>query len=142
MKTTLKAALVTLFTVLNIYSQVTQLWESRYNNGSTDQCNAMTVDASGNVYVTGTSGPLGTQDIATIKYNTSGALLWTKRYNGTAGGTDYGNSIAVDYLGNVFVTGKTWTSTSNYDVITIKHNSSGDTVWTRRYNGPRNGSDE
>ncbi|HJY63500.1 MAG TPA: SBBP repeat-containing protein, partial [Ignavibacteria bacterium] len=70
------------------------------------------------------------------------ALLWTKRYNGTAGGTDYGNSIAVDYLGNVFVTGKTWTSTSNYDVITIKHNSSGDTVWTRRYNGPRNGSDE
>jgi len=145
MKTTLKAALVTLITVVSIYSQVTQLWASRYNYGSTDQCNAMTVDAAGNVYLTGSSrsGGAYSEEIATIKYNSAGTMLWTKLYVGTGYGEDHGYAIAVDASGNVYVTGRTWVNSgSNNDIITIKYNSSGDSLWVKKYNGSGSNHDE
>ncbi len=126
-------------------SQPTQQWASRYNNGSTDQCKAMTVDASGNVYVTGSSrsGGAFTEDIATNKYNSAGTLIWSKRFVGTGFGEDIGNSIAVDGAGNVYVTGRTWTgAASNNDIVTIKYNSAGDSVWVKKFNGSSSNHDE
>jgi len=127
------------------YSQVTEQWSARYNFGSTDQCNAMKVDASGNVYVTGSSrsGGVYTEDIATNKYNSSGILLWSKRFVGTGYGEDYGFAITVDVSGNVYVTGRTWINTSNNnDIVTIKYNSAGDSVWVKKYNGTKSNHDE
>jgi hypothetical protein len=65
------------------------------------------VDALGNVYVTGKtwgSGP-GT-DYTTIKYDSggSGSQLWVRHYSGN--GNDYATALAVDALGNVYVTGQ------------------------------------
>src|SRR4030095_6942653 len=120
-------------------------WSARYNFGSTDQCNAMKVDASGNVYVTGSSrsGGVYTEDIATNKYNSSGILLWSKRFVGTGYGEDYGFAITVDVSGNVYVTGRTWINTSNNnDIVTIKYNSAGDSVWVKKYNGTKSNHDE
>jgi hypothetical protein len=119
--------ILTVFAFVQIsFSQVSQQWAARYDNTSTDQCYAMTVDAAGNVYVTGSSrsGGAFTEDIATIKYNTSGTMLWTKRFVGTGYGEDHGYAIAVDGAGNVYVTGRTWMGTgSNNDIVTIKYNS-------------------
>jgi len=43
----------------------------------------MSLDGSGNVYVTGYSLEIGTNyDYATIKYNSNGDSLWVQRYNG------------------------------------------------------------
>ncbi len=126
-------------------SQVSQQWAARYNNSSNDLCNAMTVDASGNVYVTGSSrsGGAFTEDIATNKYNTSGTLIWSKRFVGTGSGEDHGYAIAVDAAGNVYVTGRTWTgAASNNDIVTIKYNSLGDSLWVKKYNGAGNNHDE
>ncbi len=138
--------ILSVFTLIQIsFSQVAQQWAARYNNGSTDQCNAMTVDASGNVYVTGSSrsGGAFTEDIATAKYNSSGVVQWTKRLVGTGFGEDHGYAITVDGTGNVYVTGRTWMGTgSNNDIVTIKYNSFGDSLWVKKYNGAGSNHDE
>jgi uncharacterized delta-60 repeat protein len=118
-------------------------WAARYNGPGNfiDIANAIAVDASGNVYVTGVStGTTSFSDYATIKYNSSGQEQWAVRYNGPANGTDEAVSIAVDASGNVYVTGQSLSST-NYDFATVKYNSSGQQQWVMRHNGPQNSVD-
>jgi len=89
--------------------------------GSTDDYSwAIAVDTSGNVYVAGDSNatwgsPMrpytGGSDAFASKLNGSGALQWNTFLGGS--GNDYGNGIAVDTSGNVYVagySGATWGS--------------------------------
>jgi hypothetical protein len=121
------------------------LWTNRYDGAANgdDQARAMAVDNSGNVFVTGTSVGSGSDwDYVTIKYSGAGMALWTNRYNGPGNGSDYAWAIAVDGSGNVLVTGLSWGSGSDWDYATIKYSGAGVPLWTNRYNGPGNGSDE
>jgi len=124
---------------------VSQEWAMRYNGpgSGTDNSTAMIVDPAGNVYVTGSSmsGGAGTEDFATLKYNAAGALQWERRYNGIGGGADVANAIALDASGAIYVTGSSAGTGLNMDYLTIKYSPAGDTLWTRRYNGPRGGKD-
>ncbi len=123
-------------------------WTNRYNgpaNGD-DFATAIAVDSRGNVFVTGYSrsgaGGDTDYDYATIAYSISGVPLWTNRYNSPGNSDDRANAIAVDGNGNVFVTGRSLDSASNYDYATIKYSGSGVPMWTNRYNGPGNSEDE
>ncbi len=119
-------------------------WAQKYNgpgNGNDWAC-AIAVDGAGNVYVTGYSAGSGSDDYATIKYNSNGDSLWARRYDGPGNSDDEPNSLAIDGQGNVYVTGESYGSGTAYDYATIKYNSNGDTLWVRRYNGPGNGDDE
>ncbi|KPL02941.1 MAG: hypothetical protein AMJ90_04485 [candidate division Zixibacteria bacterium SM23_73_2] len=121
-------------------------WVRRYNgpgNGY-DKANALTVDSSGNVYVTGYSygGSETSYDYATIKYYPNGDTAWVRRYNGPADGTDAAHALAVDRFGNVYVTGASDGSGTKSDFTTIKYYPDGDTVWVRRYNGAANSWDD
>lgn len=115
-------------------------WVRRYNgpgNGS-DWPHALSVDNSGNVYVTGES--YGTSlDYATIKYKWNGDTIWVRRY-GSGGYNDRAYAISIDISGNVYVTGSSYGYYE--DFITIKYDSNGDTAWTRRYNGTASNADE
>ena len=116
-----------------------ELWVARYNGpgNSTDIANALAVDASGNVYVTGESYGSGTgADYATIKYDSNGNELWVARYNGPGNSGDIANALAVDASGNVYVTGGFYESGSHYEFATIKYDSNGNELWVARYNGP------
>lgn len=113
-----------------------ELWVKRYNgpeNGYDDAA-SLVVDASGNVYVTGSSGG----DYATIKYDANGAQLWVKRYNSLGNGNDYANSLAVDATGNVYVTGGGDPIGYEPDYVTIKYSATGSELWIKRYSGPGN----
>ncbi|MBI4721697.1 MAG: SBBP repeat-containing protein [Candidatus Stahlbacteria bacterium] len=68
--------------------------------------------------------------------------IWVTRYNGPANDYDYASAIAVDGSGNIYVTGTSWGSGSFNDYATVKYNSSGDSLWVARYNGPDNSYDE
>jgi uncharacterized delta-60 repeat protein len=120
------------------------VWVRRYNgpgNGY-DYAIAVTIDDSGNVYVTGnSSGSTTDDDYTTIKYNPVGEELWIARYNGLENQWDEAVAIAVDNIGNVYVTGCSYSVSTNRDFATIKYNSNGDTVWVRKYNGPANDQD-
>jgi len=121
------------------------LWTNRYNgpgNGP-DQVSAVAVDGSGNVFVTGSStGSGGNSDYATVAYSGTGVALWTNRYNGPGNGDDVANAVAVDGSGNVFVTGYSTGSGSSLDYATVAYSGAGVPLWTNRYNGPGNGSDQ
>ncbi len=120
-----------------------QQWVARYNRPGNgwDEASSLDVDGSGNVYVTGSSTGSGTdEDYTTIKYNSLGVEQWVAIYNGPGDSSDFAYSLAVDGLGNVYVTGQSSGSTS-YDYATIKYNSTGVQQWVSRYNGPENGED-
>lgn len=105
---------------------------------------ALAIDASGNVYVTGTGMPGGPSatDYTTVKYNSSGDQLWIRYYNGlTNNNADIPYAIALDNLGNVYVTGTSEGADNNNDYATIKYSSSGVQLWAARYNGPGNSND-
>jgi uncharacterized delta-60 repeat protein len=135
-----------LYLSINVcFAQVAQEWVQRYNGpgNHSDQARSIAVDDSGNVYVTGASTGSGTSlDYATIKYNSSGIQQWVQRYNGPGNSSDEASSIAVDGLGNVYVTGFSSGSGTGSDYATIKYNSLGTELWVQRYNGPGNSSDE
>ncbi|OGG44698.1 MAG: hypothetical protein A3F84_28760 [Candidatus Handelsmanbacteria bacterium RIFCSPLOWO2_12_FULL_64_10] len=119
-----------------------QVWERRYNGpaNSQEQARALSVDGSGNVYVTGTSHNGSNNDYLTLKYNSGGNLVWERRYNGPANRDDLASSLSVDGSGNVYVTGESGNA-SNSDYLTLKYDSAGNLAWERRYNGAANNND-
>ena len=122
-----------------------ELWVRRYNGGwgdNNDVAHAISVDALGNIYVTGFSrGNATAWDYVTIKYDTDGNELWLHRYNGPGNWLDEAQAIAVDASGNVYVTGESYGPGTYEDYATLKYYSNGDTAWVRRYNGPQNNWD-
>ncbi|MBE2216658.1 MAG: SBBP repeat-containing protein [Ignavibacteria bacterium] len=130
------------YVTIKYNSSGVQQWLGRYNGtgGAQDMASALAIDAAGNVYVTGSSVGLGTStDYATVKYNASGIQQWASRYNGPANSGDGARSIAVDALGNIYVTGSSNGTSSSSDFATIKYNSSGTQLWATRYDGPGTG---
>ncbi|MBK9333767.1 MAG: SBBP repeat-containing protein [Ignavibacteria bacterium] len=118
-------------------------WESRYNGPgySGDYAISITLDDSGNVYVTGNQNNGQDIDYATLKYNSAGVEKWVARYNGPANSSDYAVSITADNSGNVFVTGQSYGIGTHVDYATIKYNSAGEEQWVNRYNGTANYTD-
>jgi uncharacterized delta-60 repeat protein len=131
-----------------------QIWLARYINpgGSSGNCinypTAITIDASGNVYVAGYSSDNNSsstpkeKDYVTIKYDTNGNQLWVARYGGQGNSDDHPAAMAVDASGNVYVTGYSTGSGTDHDYATIKYDATGNQLWVKEYNGPGNSIDE
>ena len=123
------------------------LWDKRYSGqaGGDDIAQAVAVDASGNVVVTGYSYGLSSYyDYYTVKYAAAdGAFLWEKRYDGPAHNLDVPTALVVDSGGNVVVTGYSYSNNFYYNYYTAKYAATnGALLWERRYNGPVNYYDE
>jgi hypothetical protein len=83
---------------------------------------AIDVDLGNNIYVTGYApGTNSGNDIVTVKYASNGNQIWVQRYNGPGNGNDQANAIAVDALGNVYVTGFDTTAAGGTEMVTIKY---------------------
>ncbi len=91
-------------------------WATYFGGSDGSVGNALNADDSGNIYITGWTG--SDSGIATAgayrtyggtiflaKFGGSGNLLWSTYYGGY--GDDYGNGLAHDGDGNIFVTGST-----------------------------------
>jgi hypothetical protein len=89
--------------------------------------NAMLVDGSGSVVVTGTAGSPQTtgDDYLTVKFDGgTGRILWQQVLNGdAASGADNAYALAVDSGGDVIVTGtaKKAAPSANFEITTVKY---------------------
>ncbi|MBK7447489.1 MAG: SBBP repeat-containing protein [Ignavibacteria bacterium] len=114
------------------------IWKQRYNGtgNSYDYLIGMVLDDSGNVYVTGESddgAALGGINWVTIKYNTSGQMIWKRSLNWIGNNTDEPFGMNIDKERNIYVVGFGITSSVYRQMVTIKYSSNGDSLWTKVY---------
>jgi len=113
-------------------------WVRYYSSGllpGSDSATDLMVDLSGNICVTGKSEGAGTgYDFVTLKYSSSGQQEWVARLAGPGIAVDIPTALAIDSLGNVYVTG---ISDDNY--LTVKYSPNGKEEWTATYAGPATG---
>jgi PKD repeat protein len=128
----------------NVNAQVTEEWVVTYNGPGNDQdiSWAMTIDSSGDIYVTGSSIGNGTgKDYATIKYDSNRTKQWVTRYNGPGNGDDEAKAIDISSNGDIIVTGKSRGIGTDYDYATVAYDSNGIELWVARYYGSGSGWD-
>ncbi|MBK8848024.1 MAG: SBBP repeat-containing protein [Bacteroidetes bacterium] len=136
------------------------LWLKRFGGNKTDQAQAMAIDHTGNLYITGFSSsdtayfdtvkvPCVSRQIIVAKLNSNGNCIWSKQAGATNYSEDIGNSVGVDTMGNVFITGN-FRGTANFgngntvasvlnpgfgspsvDAFTAKYNSIGLCEWVK-----------
>ena len=133
--------------LVKYHSSGVKQWTRQLGTSAGDEGRGVTVDSSGNIYVTGStkSGLDGNSNIAgyswdffLVKYNSSGVKQWTKQF-GTSG-SDFGYGVTVDSSDNLYVTGKTnyymdnntYPAFGDYDAFLVKYNSSGEKQWAQQ----------
>ncbi len=80
------------------------------------------IDSSGNIYIVGVDSTRHN----VVKYNSSGQLLWHKRYNTVFGG---GDIFIVNYKSECFYVAAT--TSGLHDYLLFKCDTSGTIMWTR-----------
>ncbi len=68
---------------------------------------------------------------------------WAARYEGPGSAQDSARALAVDDVGNVYVTGSSVCPASPFDTdyTTVKYDAHGNQLWVARYDGSRNFAD-
>jgi hypothetical protein len=135
-------------------------WGTYYGGSGREYGRSCATDANGNVYLAGdaesttgiaTTGAHqttfgGYNDAYLVKFNSSGARQWGTYYGGTT--AEYGGSCATDASGNVYLAGRTRSTTGIAttgahqntfggldDAFLVKFNSSGVRQWGTYYGG-------
>ncbi len=111
------------------------LWVKTYGNGEKDVGESgygVVTDSQNNIIVIA-KADYNFGDYLTLKYDSSGNLLWSRTYDG--GGEDYAKDITVDNSDNVIITGYSYRSHNDWGWCTIKYSPDGETDWIKRYNG-------
>ena len=118
-----------------------ELWGRQIGTSGDDYSLAVAVDALGNAYISGSTkgsleGPYaGGNDAFLTKFDSSGNELWGRQI-GTSSG-DQSNAVAVDALGNAYISGYTYGSlegpnAGDADAFLTKFDSSGNELWGRQ----------
>lgn len=139
----MKSLFAVLLCISFVSSVFCQAWLARYNGLANDEDHAwdITLDASGNVYVTGTSWGLSSAyDYATVKYNSSGVEQWITLFNGSSNGSDQSRAAIINN-DQVVVTGGSSDANFYTDIATICYNSNSSVAWTAYYDDSINGND-
>jgi hypothetical protein len=105
-----------------------------YNGNAEDRGLDITLDNSGNSYITGYGYDAnGIQVIVTQQYSTSGACVWTNTESGS-GGDARGHRVAIDHNGNILITGYI-TASYSYDMVLLKYDNLGSKIFQRQAGG-------
>ena len=139
------------------------IWAKGMGGSYYDQGNSITVDDFGNVYTTGTFQLTadfdpdtsifnlisnGSSDVFISKLDFMGNFLWAKSLGGNNYTNDEGNSLTVDNIGNVYITGSYSgmvdfdpgvdvynLNSFNKDIYVLKLDTYGDFIWAKSMEG-------
>lgn len=129
-------------------------WSTYHGGTNEDSFRDMAIDAAGNVYVVGSTRSMnaiitppssqsmiaGGSDVFLAKYDTNGNRVWATYFGGE--GDDFGQSIDLDAIGNIFITGLTFSSngiatagthqsfnSGNGDTFVARFSNNGAVIW-------------
>ncbi|HKW13409.1 MAG TPA: T9SS type A sorting domain-containing protein [Candidatus Krumholzibacteria bacterium] len=136
---------------------MTHIWSKGFGSTAADAANAIALDASANVVITGTfAGTInfggsnllngGGNDVFVAKFDTGGTHIWSQRFGGAS--IDQANGLATDAAGNVLTSGY-FTGTANFgganlvsaggtDGYVAKYSSAGVHQWSLRFGAANN----
>ncbi len=106
-------------------------WERRYEGGSIADLTDLDIPSPGEVaivgYVLGSNGA----EVATVKYDHLGNLMWDRRRPLVGFDSENGPRLASDGDGNLLVS-----ATDDGDYLALKYAPDGTLLWSRNYDGP------
>jgi hypothetical protein len=118
------------------------LYQKIWGGSLNAYASGLAIDGASNVYVTGYTYSGGvTQGVASVlllKYDPSGNLLFQTTWGGKQ--NDYGSGVTVDGVGNVYITGYTYSSSVTPgvpSVFTLKYDQSGNLLFQNTWGGKR-----
>ena len=111
-------------------------WFRRYGGQGEETLSDLAVPVSGEVIVTGFSPGLNSLEVATVKYDQLGDILWERRHPARGASSDYGPKLAVDGEKNVIVS-----AADAGDYLALKYAPDGTLLWSRTYDGPASQDD-
>ncbi|CAN5128785.1 hypothetical protein BH09BAC5_BH09BAC5_22630 [soil metagenome] len=136
------------------------LWANTFGGADGDAATGITVDAFGNVLITGwfaspsisfgstvlTNSGTASSDLFIVKFDPSGNVIWAKSAGST--GNDRGQHISTDANGNVFVVGWYTSPTINFgtgaltnsgsstnEIFAVKYDPNGNALWSKSVGG-------
>lgn len=112
--------------------QWTKLDRFQGSSISANRVKSISVDNFGNMYMTGSYSVSNSIRAVILKCDPSGNKVWEK----TRTEVSEGNDIVTDGVGNSYVTGTMYSSTTNYDIFTTKYDAAGRVVWSKTTGGP------
>ena len=134
-----------LATIVYNASTGTELNVRRSNGNATsgvDEVYDLSVDNSGNIYVTGAVvNQVTGYDISVYKLDNLLNIIWEEHFDGF-GAEDKGFGVKTDSQGNVYVAGFISNPNEGKNYALLKYNSSGVLQWSREFNGLANLNDE
>ena len=112
-----------------------------------DEFNDLAISINGNIYAVGYSKVSGQKsDFLVVKFSPSICdTVWTRTYDFFKQ-SDKVESVTLDAVGNIYLAGRSdgdpIDTIDNNDIVTMKIDANGNTLWTQRYNGTGNLRDE
>jgi len=111
-------------------------WARYWGIGGYDSPRGLVIDSSDNIYIIAGSDNrgLGGRDVALIKYNSAGTLLWDIAWGSS--GYDDPRGITLDNLGNIYITGVIDSyGAGDYDIFIAKFDSVPTLLWNFTWGG-------
>ncbi len=163
MKNQILTCILLIFIFTTASAQSSWQWAKKSDGSAPlDGGKCITVDENGNSYVAGYFySPTITFDTITLinfsngidiflaKYDSSGNVMWAKRFGGNIG--EFPLGIALDLNGNIFITGSTGSTSIIFgaftlintiapktEVFTVKFDNSGNALWAKMCTGSSN----
>ena len=111
------------------------LWTRSYGGTSYDEGFSVEQTIDSGYIITGYTNSFSTssEKVYLIKTNSTGDTLWTKTYGGNLNGTGY--SVKQTSDNGYIITGGQVDINGTHNVLMIKTNVTGDTLWTKTFGG-------